>query len=178
VRDSTKTIDGRSHRVEVRRKGDSLAVRVEGQLNEESNLSPTLDAVEEALPGCKLIDFDLSGITQLNSCGVRDWLTFLGRVQGMGVPYRFSSVNELFVDQASFIPTMLGAPGTPVLELELPYRCEKCGKRVSRAFSADEVAPAGRKPAAPRARCGDCGSEMAFDALEDEYFSVLRRPGS
>lgn len=154
-------------------------MRPVGFINEDVNFGAIIQEVVELLrlapdaDGKNCVNFDLSGVDRINSCGVREWLLFLQKLQ-TSMRIRFGHVNELFVEQANMIPDILGAKGTGVDCVEVPYYCEACDCRVSRYLPIDEIRSV-RESGVPPVPCEKCGGQTELDALEDEYFRFLSR---
>jgi anti-anti-sigma regulatory factor len=162
---------GRQYRVELEAQKEGLIFRPVGEITEDTNFGQILQTLQNHLSNAKQLYFDLSSVSRINSCGVREWILFLERIQNR-IPTAFTMVNEFFVDQASVVPTLLGKRGTPVLQFHAPYRCTSCNRRVPRILKSHEVPI--EEPKAPGSRCEKCGSALEFDAIEEEYFAFLR----
>lgn len=167
---------GDAFRIEAEPGPGSVAIKPIGLINEDVNFGTVLEFIETLSIKPEKIFFDMSGITRINSCGVREWLLFLQRVQSR---YRcaFSKANEAFIDVAGSIPTVFGSPGLPIDEIEAPFYCAKCNKRFISHLKPVLVFSAGILTL-PSQKCPQCASEMEFDGLEEEYFSFLRHVSS
>jgi hypothetical protein len=157
-------------------KGKALVVRMAGKITEDTHLNQVL--IDLMIAGDNKFDsiyFDLRGVQQINSPGVRDWLLFMERVQAKYM-IRFLSIGECFVEQASMIPTLLGKAGTPVDTFDAPYLCERCNtKQVILMKTKDVLDASGSgEITAPAAKCQKCGQPLEFDAYEDEFFQFIR----
>src|SRR3954468_9656920 len=101
-----------SFKIEAFIKGEALLLKPSGTINEDFNFSKALEVVTQLHPAKTQILFDLSHVIAINSCGVRSWILFTERLQSK-LPLRFTRVNELFIEQAAIVPTVLGKKGTP-----------------------------------------------------------------
>lgn len=164
-------------RWELEAQGERLLLRPIGQMDEDADFASVTQTTKALGPEVKGLDFDLSGVTQINSVGIREWLVFLGRVQSR-FACRFLHVNEVFVDQAIMVPDILGKRGTAVVAFDAPYLCQSCDRRSIRVLRTEELRLDSATCALPEFSCETCGRKLAFDALEQEYlsfFETLRR---
>ncbi len=104
--------------------------------------------------------FDVSGVRQISSIGVKKWVLFLERLCGRGVDVRFERASPQFLSQAAMIRNFLGC-GRVVSAL-VPYSCLDCGKEIEELI---RVPPDGND-------C-ECGSEMELDMVRDVLLSGL-----
>ncbi len=152
---------------------EGLILTLAGKISEDVNftelLAKTITALGASQGG---IYFDLSQLTDINSCGVRNWLIFLERLQNQSA-IEFISVNETFIEQANIVPTLLGKKGTVVREFHAPYLCQKCNKRTSKKLSPADVKVADGTCVFPQFKCLQCNQPLQFDAIEDEYLAFL-----
>jgi hypothetical protein len=167
---------GDAFRIEAEPAKGSIIIRSIGLINEDVNFGTVLEFIETLSIKPEFVFFDMGGITRINSCGVREWLLFLQRVQSR---YRcgFTKANEAFADVAGSIPTVFGSPGLPVGEIEAPFFCSKCNKRFLSSLKPALIFKAGNLELPPQS-CPQCATVMEFDGLEEEYFSFLKHVSS
>ena len=165
-------VESENFRMEAQSDGDHLTLRPVGYINEDVNFGKTLQLITEMGVALRQVSFDMGHVSEINSCGVREWLLFVERVQAL-TKCKFTMVNELFIEQASIVPNMLGKPGTLVDKFSAPFYCATCDRRSLRLLETKDVALKSGKYAAPEFRCEKCTNELEFDALEDEYFTFL-----
>jgi eukaryotic-like serine/threonine-protein kinase len=115
------------------------------------------------------IILDLEGITNFNSCGVREWV-FLIKDLGQIAPITFTKCSIPMVDQFNMVPESIGN-GT-VETFFAPYVCEQHGDVeqlldvVSDKWNLDAQQP-------PDRACSTCKNPLIFDAMADSYFLFL-----
>jgi hypothetical protein len=167
-----------AHTIEAQVEGGALIILVRGTLNEDLNFGNFFKLVSDMqlTQGLREIAFDLSEVLRINSCGVREWILFIEKAQALK-PIRFVSLNEAFLSQAIMVPNMLGKPGVPIDEFELPYYCEKCNVRELVIYKPSEIPFNGGQYSAPSATCSKCKGELEFDSIPSEYFGFLKRRG-
>src|SRR5207253_1345012 len=86
---------GPNFKIEGFIKGEALLLKPSGAINEDFNFSKALESVAQTHPSKTQVQFDLSGVTSMNSCGVRSWILFTERLQSK-LSLRFTRINELF----------------------------------------------------------------------------------
>ncbi len=153
---------------------EGLRIAVSGPIDERAEFASSGAEIWRARgTGVGELIFDLSGVSQLNSVGVKKWLAFVGSLAGQ-FKLRFDRVSEQIVAQANVVAQMLGPPGTPVGSFFAPYLCEGCGRETSRELRLQDLTPADDGWSAPALKC-ECGGKLVFDEYEDEYFFFLKR---
>ena len=149
----------------------SALLVVSGWVNEDVSLSTVIPMLSDI--GTSVVAFDLSKVTLINSCGVREWLLFIQRMQTK-FQCLFTFLNEAIVEQANMIPNMLGKAGTAVMAFEAPYYCAKCETRQLEVLKPKDINLDQGTFEAPSFSCKKCSGPMTFDAVEDEYFHFLK----
>lgn len=125
----------------------------------------------------KNVVFDLEKIESINSIGIREWIKLSnGFSDSLNLSYRNCSVP--FVDQMNMVPDSIG--NATVQSFYAPYyrECNKCtGERscLIDTLSSEEQLQNSTPPAKS---CSDCNEELEFDALEESYFSFLKKAGN
>jgi len=142
------------------REGDRIALT--GRIDENANLQAL--AADVPLEGAIM---DLSGLTRINSIGVREWMDFLASLAGRRL--RLERCAPVFVEQLNAIANFSGqAEVKSVLAL---FECEADGESVDVEVETDD-ARAQRFPLAPR--CPRCGAETLPAQENDLYYRFLR----
>ena len=158
-------------KVETSRSAKTLTLRFSGQITESFDFDPILNNAAD-LAGVDQVVFDVGEVDRISSHGARGWLIFLKRVRAL-VPIRFSVVSEAFIEQTATLPGILGARGTPVEALAVPYVCPKCKSRVVKVIRAATLAVRSGCFSPPEETCPTCHGPLEFDAIESEYVSFL-----
>jgi anti-anti-sigma regulatory factor len=164
-------LENDSVRVLARFQGEAVAIQIVGKITEELNLKKLYDELIRAK--VKEVAFDLQSVTQINSCGVREWILFIERAQST-MSSRFFALGEAFIEQVNFVPRLLGKAGTAVATFDVPYFCSTCNERVIKTVAASQMQISGQSVKPPANVCAKCKKPMELDALEDEYFTFLK----
>lgn len=140
--------------LEWKREGDRF--ELSGRIDEYSDLARLAAELPEQAT------LDLSGLTRINSIGVREWLDFVAAFGTRKV--RLERCAPVFVDQLNTIANFAGS--ADVVSVLCAYECER---DTSFVLIEVEVAAAreGKRPEVPR--CPRCGNAM-IAAVEDESF--------
>ena len=153
-----------SSRLTVTPAGDHLALA--GAIDEHSDLLAILDRAQGGH-----LALDLSGITFINSLGVRDWIRLQAQAQARGIVVELRRVAEPIVHQLNMIIATRGA--SRVISFFAPYACDACGREDSLVVDAVANAAGLAKLQAPAQKCPECGAQMAFNDFPERYFSFL-----
>lgn len=114
--------------------------------------------------------FDLSAVRRINSCGVREWVTFhRDLVPAAVTSLEFRACSPPVVAQLNTIANFRGR--ARVSSFMAPFVCERCGREVERLV---DVATAPTETCLPEVPCPGCGVPMEFDDLAERYLSFLR----
>ena len=148
----------------VSHRDDVSYVKLAGVIDEDNEL-PGL--VEKIPAGTAVID--LAEIERINSCGVRDWVNWLGRLEGQRTRIVMVSCSPAIVAQINLVNNFTGA-GT-VKSFFVPYFCPECDQEKLLLAETTEMGPAPHEP--PICRCDECDRVMDFDDLADSYFAFL-----
>ena len=107
------------------------------------------------------VTFDVEGVRQISSIGVKKWVLFLERLCEQGVEVRFERASPQFLSQAAMIRNFLGCG--QIVSALVPYSCADCGKETQDLL---EVTPGGKVDIPDWKDC-DCGGEMELDMVRD-----------
>lgn len=145
---------------------DVTFLKLSGVVDEDNELG----AAAERLTTPKVV-IDLSEIERINSCGVRDWVNWLGKVEKGGVEKTvFIHCSPSIVAQINLVSNFTG--NGVVQSFYAPYFCPNCEREKVDLVETRDVA--GRTPfKAPVCRCDECDGVMDFDDMEDSYFAFL-----
>ena len=148
----------------VSHRDDVSYVKLTGVIDEDNEL-PGL--VEKIPAGTAVID--LAEVERINSCGVRDWVNWLTRLEGQRTRIVMVSCSPAIVAQINLVNNFTGA-GT-VKSFFVPYFCPECDQEKLLLAETSEMGPAPHEP--PICRCDECDRVMDFDDLADSYFAFL-----
>lgn len=164
-------LDSEKLRVECEPIDKGMLFRPVGVIDEDVNFANLLQIAKEMGAKASTFRFDLGQVSSINSCGVREWLLFLEKIQ-VGARCEFQNVAVVMVEQANIVPNLLGKKGSPVLSFQVPYYCSKCDQATTRIVTSEDARQNRTKVMKP-APCEKAGCAVEFDALEDEYFKFL-----
>lgn len=148
----------------VHRKDDMTYVKLSGVIDEDNELQDLTDKIPA---GMAVID--LSEIERINSCGVRDWVNWLTRIEKNGAKPVLVECSPAIVAQINLVNNFTG--NGVVKSFFAPYFCPNCDREKVLLVEASELGPPPHK--APTCRCDECDGVMDFDDMEDSYFAFL-----
>ena len=132
-----------------------------GAITEESDFKQIV-----SLEGGEGLSFDLSGVEQINSCGVREWIHFVRKLSEVGRNFEMVRCSPAIVRQLNTIANFRGAG--QVRSVMLPYYCPSCRKEELRSLELySGVAPVIQE----EIPCAGCGGIMEFDDIPSTYIS-------
>jgi hypothetical protein len=162
------------HRIDGEIVGDQLQVRFTGRLDEYFDFTRLQAFVDSKRSSFKRSSFDMAGVTDLNSIGIRGWLALLKSLLLHG-PVEFSQISATFLEQANIMPMMLGEIDVPVHAVEVNYFCDRDRKGFTKMVKvADLKRGAGGDVEAPEVKCPKCLKPAELDAHPKEYFAALK----
>ncbi len=149
-------------RIEEKSEGDRSTLGFVGELTEDSEFGNLHERLR------RQVDFNLSQVSRINSCGVREWIRFMNRLQGKEV--RFQECSVSMVDQMNMISNFRGA--ARIDSFFAPFICPTCQREQEVLLRTDQVKTQ-KTLVIPSVTCEVDGTELQFDDLEDVYFSFL-----
>jgi anti-anti-sigma regulatory factor len=166
--------EGRKHNMgskfssELTSRDGVTTLKVAGVIDEDNELVN----LESKLSGGATV-LDLSDIERINSCGVRDWVNWLGRVEKNGARLVFVNCSPAIVSQLNLVHNFT-AKGI-VKSFYAPYFCPRCKKEKLLRLEARDLAKQTPVTKAPTCRCDECDGVMDFDEMEESYFAFLNK---
>lgn len=142
---------------------DKLTILLAGTIDEDADFKPI-----EGLSQPEVV-FDFEGVTLLNSCGIREWISYIAKLPTKThVTYR--KCPQIIIEQINMVHGFF-REGAVIESFYAPYYCEKCDKESKLLLQTATV----KNRRAPAASCPHCGAEgLEFDALEEQYFHFLK----
>ncbi len=140
-------------------------VKLAGVIDEDNDLA---GLAEKLRAGTAVID--VAEIERINSCGVRDWVNWLGKAEQSGARVVLIECSPAIVAQINLVNNFTGQG--VVKSFYAPYFCPSCDlEKVLLVETRDMV---GQHPfKAPSCRCDECDGPMDFDDMEESYFAFL-----
>src|SRR5258706_1222628 len=148
----------------VQHRGDVSYVKLGGVINEDNELG---ELVEKIPSGTAVID--LGEIERINSCGVRDWVNWLTKLEGNGTRSVLVECSPAIVAQINLVNNFTGSG--VVKSFYVPYFCPECDEEKVLLVEAADMGPPPHEP--PTCRCDECDLVMDFDDMPDSYFAFL-----
>src|SRR3954469_10123181 len=148
----------------VQHRGDVSYVKLGGVIDEDNELG---DLVDKIPTGTAVID--LGEIERINSCGVRDWVNWLSKLESNGTRSVLVECSPAIVAQINLVNNFTG--NGAVKSFYVPYFCPECDEEKVLLVEAADMGPPPHEP--PTCRCGECDLVMDFDDMPDSYFAFL-----
>src|SRR5687767_10615738 len=148
----------------VHHRDDVSYVKLSGVIDEDNELA---DLVDKIPPGTAVID--LGEIERINSCGVRDWVNWLGKLEGNATKVVLVECSPAIVAQINLVNNFTG--NGVVKSFYVPYFCPECDEEKVLLVEASDMGPPPHEP--PTCRCDECDLVMDFDDMPDSYFAFL-----
>ncbi|HKA91714.1 MAG TPA: hypothetical protein VKE22_28820 [Haliangiales bacterium] len=148
----------------MHQKDEVTYVKLGGVIDEDNELVELTDRIAS---GTTVID--LADIERINSCGVRDWVNWLTRIERNGARVVLVECSPAIVSQINLVNNFTG--NGVVKSFYAPYFCPNCEREKVLLVESGEL-PA-HPNRAPICRCDECDGVMDFDDMEDSYFAFL-----
>jgi len=148
----------------VQHRGDVSFVKLGGVIDEDNSLN---ELAEKIPAGTAVID--LGEIERINSCGVRDWVNWLSKLEHNGTRSVLVECSPAIVAQINLVNNFTG--NGVVKSFYVPYFCPECDEEKVLLVEATDMGPPPHEP--PTCRCDECDLVMDFDDMPDSYFAFL-----
>ncbi len=148
----------------VQHRNDVSYVKLGGVIDEDNELPLLLDQIPS---GTAVID--LGEIERINSCGVRDWVNWLNKLENNGTRGVLVECSPAIVAQINLVNNFTGSG--VVKSFYVPYFCAECNEEKVLLVEAGDMGPPPHEP--PTCRCDECDLVMDFDDMPDSYFAFL-----
>ncbi|HEX6839542.1 MAG TPA: hypothetical protein VF334_23355, partial [Polyangia bacterium] len=140
-------------------------VKLSGVIDEDNELASLSDKI-----GSGTAVIDVSEIERINSCGVRDWVNWLGKVEKNGAKVILVECSPAIVAQINLVNNFTGQG--VVKSFYAPYFCPNCDLEKVLLVETRDLAQT-QPFKAPSCRCDECDGPMDFDDMEESYFAFL-----
>lgn len=148
----------------VHHRDDVSYVKLAGVIDEDNELTSLTDKIPA---GTAVID--LGEIERINSCGVRDWVNWLTKLEGQATKAVLVECSPAIVAQINLVNNFTGSG--VVKSFYVPYFCPDCDEEKVLLVDASDMGPPPHEP--PTCRCDECDLVMDFDDMADSYFAFL-----
>ncbi|MBU1219612.1 STAS domain-containing protein [Myxococcota bacterium] len=141
-------------------------VTIIGIIDEDNNLEEIADRT-----GSGTVLLNLSHVERINSCGVRDWVNWLGKIESKGARVVLLECSPAIVAQINLVSNFTSK--SVIQSFFAPYYCQSCDKEKVLLIESSTMKNI-REPKAPISRCDECDAVMEFDDMEESYFAFLQ----
>jgi hypothetical protein len=151
--------------VKIEKSPDKWVVKMAGTIDEDADFNPL------SLQGCKAVEVELEGLKGINSCGIREWIKWMGGAAG--APITLIKCPKVIVDQINMVEGFLPATAK-VQSFFVPYYNDDSGSeknilfRYGAEFSEGQVNP-------PVSVKDNDGNDMEMDVIESKYFKFIKK---
>jgi anti-anti-sigma regulatory factor len=147
----------------IQRQGEISCVKLAGVIDEDNELA----GLEERIEG-ETVVIDVGGVERINTCGVRDWVNWLGAIEARRARVVLVNCSPAIIAQINLVDNFAGSG--VIKSFYLPYYCAECDREKAVLCETSELGPPPHDP--PRHRCDDCDQVMEFDDM-GSYFAFL-----
>lgn len=139
------------------------SVKLAGRMDEDMDLEK-IKAVSEPQ-----VNFDFKEVESINSCGIRDWINFLGEIpKSHGIIYK--NCPQVIIEQMNMVKGFLPS-NSKIESFFAPFFCEACEHEEKILLTPEQI---NDKKAPHDISCPKCSSVgMDFDAIAAQYFHFL-----
>lgn len=146
--------------------GDLQGLQLSGDIDEDTVLETV------ALPSATEFAIDLSHVTSINSCGVREWLAWIKKISS-DKKIKYVKCPRSFVEQINMVHGFC-PDGVDVDSFYVPYYCEKCDRSSEILIQKGKEFDKASLKLPENVQCQKCSSDTVLDVIESEYFRFLR----
>ncbi len=151
--------------LKIDKSGSPWKVQVAGVIDEDA------DFTSFALEGAPAVEFHLGEIKSINSCGIREWIKWIGTSKA--APVEYHECPKIIVDQINMVQGFLPDQGK-VLSFYVPFYSDESGTEKNVLFKlGEEYTLQGLQN--PPAITDDQGNSMEMDVVEAKYFKFLKK---
>src|SRR5688572_33237403 len=148
----------------VHQRDDVTFVKLAGVIDEDNELTDLTDKIPAGT--CVI---DLGEVERINSCGVRDWVNWLSRIEKGRTDVILVECSPAIVAQINLVNNFTGTG--VVKSFYVPYFCPECDEEKVLLSETADMGPPPHEP--PTCRCDECDLVMDFDDMPDSYFAFL-----
>lgn len=151
--------------VKMQKVGEKLNLSLAGTIDED------VDFNQIPITGSKQIDLQLTGVKSINSCGIREWIKWMGSATGAEIVWH--ECPKVIVDQINMVDGFL--PGNAkVMSFYVPYYNDDAGSEKNVLFRyGNEYKEGALTP--PAAVQDEEGNAMEMDVIESKYFKFIKK---
>lgn len=147
------------------KEGAKLNLNIAGTIDEDADFSTI------PIAGNAEIELNLQNLKSINSCGIREWIQWMGTAAGAKIT--FALCPKVIVDQINMVDGFLPANGS-VASFFVPYYNDDSGAEKNVLFTyGKEFTESAVNP--PKDIKDDEGNPMEMDVIEAKYFKFLKK---
>ncbi|MEZ0392052.1 MAG: hypothetical protein ACAH59_07560 [Pseudobdellovibrionaceae bacterium] len=151
--------------IKIEKAGSAWKVNMAGVIDEDADFNP------HSLAGAPAVELQLSQIKSINSCGIREWIKWMGTAGS--VPVKYHECPKIIVDQINMVQGFLPANGK-VMSFYVPYYNDDSGSEKNVLFTLGKEYGDQGIQAAPAVK-DEQGNDMEMDIVEAKYFKFLKK---
>ena len=141
-------------------------VKLAGTIDEDNELLPLASRIR----GDTVI-IDLAAVQDINNCGVRNWVKWREEIQARAIAIVLIECSPAIVAKLNSVSNFNA--GGYLKSFYVPFFCRTCEMEKAILVDMDELRGEGAVRA-PTCRCDACDGIMAFDDMEESYFSFVK----
>ena len=145
--------------------GADVKVTLTGTIDEDADFNP------HSLAGAGSVELHLSGVKSINSCGIREWIKWIGTAGPAEIKYH--ECPKIIVDQINMVQGFLPPQGK-VLSFFVPFYSDDSGSEKNVLFTYGKDYSEQGLQAVPEIK-DDSGNAMEMDVVEAKYFKFLKK---
>ncbi len=150
--------------LKIEKAAPAWKVTMSGVIDEDADFNP------HSLAGAPAIQLQLGAVKSINSCGIREWIKWMGTAGAASVQY--FECPKIIVDQINMVQGFLPASGK-VMSFYVPFYSDESGEEKSVLFTMGKEYSETGLQAAPEVKDSQ-GQAMEMDVVEAKYFKFLK----
>jgi hypothetical protein len=151
--------------VKVEKGSSSWQVVLIGVIDEDADFNP------HSLAGAPSVELQLAGVKSINSCGIREWIKWVGTAGSS--PVQYHQCPKIIVDQINMVQGFLPPMGK-VMSFFVPYYSDEAGTEKTVLFTHGQEYGDQGLQTLPEVQ-DDQGNPMEMDVVEAKYFKFLKK---
>lgn len=151
--------------IKIDKAGEKVNVVVTGVIDED------VDFNQHTLTGAQNVEMQLNGVKSINSCGIREWIKWVGTAGSAPIVYK--ECPKIIVDQINMVQGFLPAQGR-VESFYVPYYSDDSGEEKNVLFTFGKEFNDTGLATPPSVKDGS-GNEMEMDVVEQKYFKFIKK---
>lgn len=117
------------------------------------------------------ISLDMSGVHEVNSSGIANWMKFIEFLKNNNIKAEFVNCSVTIIQQMNMVRQFNG--GFKVKSLFAPYFCPNCDEESEVLVTIPEGATSSIVDLKDSLKCETCNNNKEFDDIADSYLSFL-----